>query len=206
MDQPPTLLQTTKDVLIAINSLVSSCAFLVGGYWSWKLFVKRRHSFPCADITQSISHHPFGDKVLVRVTVTIVNKGEVLMEIKLASTRFLLVNPYETVKNSGELVRIEGGCRLDWPLLEDVKYYPKTSREIEPGESDEIHFDYLAEPDVQTIIAHTNIHNHVKQKGNRVIVWEKSTIYDLVTPAATVNGAKNANTIPEEIAGAVRQN
>lgn len=176
------LLTDWKDALESLNSLAAIAALILGGYWSYRLFVRRRLKLPRADVLQTISHHHLCDnKWLIRVTATVVNKGEVLIEFEQGFTRLLLVRPgdepLEKAIREGPLPRAGGGSRIEWPCLEQLRCCPNPPREIEPGETDEIHFDFVIDDTIRTVIAHTQLENRAKR--TQAFVWERSTVYDL---------------------------
>lgn len=185
-------LTTWKDAVGTINGLITIAAIFVSGYWSYRLFIRRRLGYPRADITQTVTHRHLPDgKVFIRATVTISNKGESLLTIEQGFTRFLLVAPYDAdgyKELYGE--RTSDQSRIDWHTCGKVWYCPKEPREIEPGETDEIHFDFIYDDWPRTIIAFTCFENPKKKR--KAFVWDKATLYDLKQDhsAGTLGGGK----------------
>ena len=171
-------LASWKDPFLTLGALATIIGFIGGAVW----FNRQRKRLPKANITQTVAHrHLHGNKLFVRVTATVVNKGETLIEVQQAFTRLLLVRPcYEDLREGvecGKPTRTTDGALIDWPLLDKVSCCTEPPREVEPGETDEIHFDFVVDDDIQTFVAHTNIKNHAK--GTKEFVWERSTLYDL---------------------------
>lgn len=176
-----------KDPLAAISSAFTIAAIIVGAILSRRLLKKQRPDYPRADVNQTVQHRPLCDGlVILRVTATIINKGEVVIKVDTAFTRLLLLLPCDEALlaelRNGTHKRVGGGSRINWGLLEKVTSIHNEPRIVEPGETDEIHFDFLVPQSVDSVIAFTNIRN-----GSTDLVWERSTIYD-ITDSKTLKG------------------
>ena len=69
-----------------------------------------------------------------------------------------------------------------WPLLNESRLrFGKGKREIEPGETDEVHFDFVLDSDVQIIVVYSYFKNVTKKR--REIGWHATSTYDLRTPS-----------------------
>ncbi len=170
-------------VLRDLQSLFTVAAIVVGGIWTYLLFVRKRQRFPCANITQQIWHYPLSDrKVLLRVTVRICNKGEILLSLASGFTRVQQVIPCsaDLCKSIGERedAADQSEPEVEWPLLAEQKpAFAKGKREIEPGETDELHFDFAIDPDVQVVVVYSYLKNVKKRR--REIGWNATTVYEL---------------------------
>ena len=170
-------------LLRAFQSLFTVGAIVAGGIWTYMIFVKRRQRYPRANITQQIRHFPLpNNKVLLRATVRICNEGEILLSLVSGFSRVQQMIPCsddlcEVLKerdDSNEQCEPEA----EWPLLSERKLkFEKGEREVEPGETDELHFDFVIDSDVQVIVVYSYLKN--AEKRRREIGWNATSIYDL---------------------------
>jgi hypothetical protein len=72
-----------KEKLEIIQSIVTIFAVLVGGFWTYTLFVKERENYPHATIEHAPSHIALSKDInLLRVSMTVKNTGTSILEIK----------------------------------------------------------------------------------------------------------------------------
>ena len=65
-----------KDKIGIIQAVVTIFAVLVGGLWSYNLFIKERKNYPHVNISQVIEHvHLTDEIILLRVNVAVKNSG-----------------------------------------------------------------------------------------------------------------------------------
>jgi len=170
-------------VLRTLQVLLSMLAIVVGGIWAYLLFVKRRQRYPRANVTQQIGHYPLpNNKVLLRATVRICNEGEILLSLVSGFSRVQQMIPCSD--DLCEVLRVRDDSdeqcepEAEWPLLSERKLkFEKSEREIEPGEIDELHFDFIIDSDVQVIVIYSYLKNVKKRR--REIGWNVTSIYDL---------------------------
>ena len=71
-----------KEIADIIQVAVAVAAVIVGGIWSYWLFVQNRQKYPRASISPHITHRHIGnDNLLLHVSVTISNVGDVLLSL-----------------------------------------------------------------------------------------------------------------------------
>ena len=149
------------------------------------LFVKKRQKFPRANITHKISHIPISNnKVPLRVTAMIYNKGDVLISLHSGTTRVQQVLPLSQdmindINKDKDLVP-KGMTEIEWPLIgkDRDSNWKKGEFEIEPGEKDQIPYDFIIDADIETVVVYSHFRN-VKKKRSRNIGWDLTTVYDL---------------------------
>ena len=168
------------EILVAVATVI---AFIVGGMWSYKLFVKKRLKYPRANITHKILHKPIpSGKVLLHVTTVISNTGDVLLSLISGTTRIQQMLPLsQEVLNGiseGKDPVCEQETEIEWPLLMDRDSdWKEREFEIEPGEEDQIVYDFIIDANVQTVVVYSYLKN--VSKGSRDIGWSLTTVYDL---------------------------
>jgi len=150
-----TNLKALSDIL---QSLITILAILVSGIWGYWLFVQNRQRFPRARLLHNVFCHDLpGNKRLVHVTVTIRNLGNILIRLESGETRLQQVKPFpsrflQAVKEGKDPVG-QSQTEIDyWPMLNCHEIFlPRDTWEIEPGESQEIHHDFVIDRDVEFI-------------------------------------------------------
>ena len=173
-----------KEVLEVANHVVSVVAVLFGGFWGYLLFVKRRQKYPHANLVHHITHRPFGGgKTLLQVSVTISNTGEVLLSPVFAEMRVQQLLPPlpDVVKclEEGEDPVPDGDTEVQWPQLKERKTtWPAGEFEIEPGESDQICYDFFVDSEVTTVEVYSHFRNASKRQSD--IGWHLTSTYDLL--------------------------
>ncbi|MCD4674576.1 MAG: hypothetical protein K8S18_01080 [Desulfobacula sp.] len=172
-----------KNLIDIIESIVTIIAILAGGIWSYRLFIKKRLKYPRANISNQVFHRCLSeDKVLLHVVTTISNTGDVLISIISGITWIQQMTPLHT--NVIDSIKIginpvlQGKTEIDWPLLEEQKFeWKKGKFEIEPGENDQIHYDFILDSYVETVKIYSFYKNVMKH--GRELGWSVTTIYDL---------------------------
>lgn len=172
-----------KEIAEIAQALATAAAILVGGIWTYLLFVKRRQRYPRAEIKHIVTHKQIGnDKLLLHVCVVISNTGDVLVSLENGETRIqqLLPPSGELLNdiNKGVKLHKEGETEISWPEIASIpKNWKRGTFEIEPGERDEIHYDFILNADVQCVEVYSYFRNFVKRGRN--IGWNVTTIYDI---------------------------
>lgn len=172
-----------KDSAGIAKDLATVAAIVVGGFWSYMLFVRKRQKYPRAKITHEISHSLIADsKLLLHIVATISNTGDVLLSIIYAETRVQQMLPVlpelsDSIQRGNDPV-VEGRTEIDWPQLASREIRRERGQfEIEPGESDEIHYDFILDVNVQTIKIYSYFENIAKP--GKKIGWPLITVYDI---------------------------
>jgi len=155
----------------------------ISGVWGYWLFVQNRQRYPHASIAHHITHMPVSDgKVLLHVTETVRNEGNILLSLEVIQTRVQRVlPPPDTLVRSiaeGKPVQAEGETQYPWPLigLHESKW-AKEQCEVEPNETTDFHHDFIIDESVQVVEVYTYEKNMVKR--HREIGWVLKTVYDL---------------------------
>ena len=176
-------IETTKNIVQIIESLATVIAIVVGGFWTYGVFIRHRQKYPRAMITHQIVQKPIGrGKTLFLATIQIENKGDVLVKINRGEVRLLQVLPLigeiqQAVATGNDPVKT-GYTSVDWHLLGKRSLsFSKPACEIEPGETDIIQFDFIVEDDVRFVQLYSYFKN--EQKGAKEIGWTNTTFYEI---------------------------
>jgi hypothetical protein len=178
------LLSKVKDIADIANSLATIIALIIGGIWSYILFVRKRQKFSSADLTHQIKHMHIGNgKILLHVSISVINKGSTLLTLASGVTKIkqLLPLPIELQNRlvEGNNLVEEGNSEVIWPNLQIRRINWEEELEIEPGESDQLIFDFVLDEKIQIIQVYTHLMNELKRKGERPLGWGLTTTYDI---------------------------
>jgi hypothetical protein len=160
-----------KDAFEALKDLFEVVAIIVGGIWTYQIFILRRGKYPRAKLEQKVLCWPVAaGKIAVRVTVTIHNTGEVLLKLASGFTWLQQVKPLlpdfeEILKTRRDPVK-DDETEVQWPLLGERYYFRCSKMEIEPGESDDVNSDFVIDSPAETLLIYSHIENETKSAVN----------------------------------------
>jgi hypothetical protein len=188
-----------------LSTLASIAVVSISAFWAVMRLIKHRVMLPKAELTHKIEWRPINsDWQLVRLTLIIKNKAEMLLKLQECSVE---IKDFETVGNPDLIARGESQRRLSyegdgyligdvhglewtWPPLRKAKisFDPCDTdkcREIEPSETDELHFDFVIASAHKSIMAYSHVANLVKHAGSEFLLvpckpigWNLTTIHD----------------------------
>ncbi len=169
-----------------IEGLLTAAAIILGGIWSYMLFVRTRQRYPRANLKHRITHRLLGNKKqLLVLDIVIENTGDVLLSLASAVVRIQQVLPIhaslEDSIHTGEPVpEKENEKEFPWPLLASRKSkWGKGEFEIEPGESDQVTYDFFLDDELETVRVYAYFENEKKKRRKKPIGWGITTLYDL---------------------------
>lgn len=180
-------LSTVKDTADAAKSIAEIVGLGVGGFWTWLLFVKNRQDYPRAKVSHTISRFTLANgSRLLRVQCTVTNIGPVLLRLDSTFTWVQQILPlpkdFETAFGAGKDPLATLGpsdSEYGWPVVTERKCDWKASpREVEPGEDENMQFDFVVDDKAQLVEIYSYFRNERKK---REIGWSGTTIYDLLT-------------------------
>jgi hypothetical protein len=200
------LLAHEKDGIRAAKDLFSILALAIGGFWAYKAFIQKRMAFPRAKGSFTILDYPVneGNNVL-RIQLDIENIGESLMQISNHFARVQQVQPIAEVDGKKfDPIPDPETNEIPWPLVkEHEKKDHKVHREIEPGESDTLSFDFTIPSEIKRVYINIYIQNKKKKSKwyyafyRKEIGWDFSTTHLIETTYETEedhNGTSEAET------------
>ncbi len=191
----PTRLSQAKDVTEIVKSAFTVLGILVGGFWTYMLFVRKREKYPRAKITHSVTHNVLpGDHRLLHVVAIVTNVGGVLLSLESGITRVQQMLPVppeflNVVRERGDPIK-EGDTEYLWPSLGERRmHWEKNPRELEPGENEEIHYDFVIDSEATRVEIYSYFKNTAKHR--REIGWHLTTLYNLKKTRLPTDSTEN---------------
>jgi hypothetical protein len=207
---PPSNLQAWGDLAETVATLL---ALIIGAFWTYRLFVQKRQKYPRANVSHAVTSWKIeGKRRLVRVNIKIDNVGDVLLRPCKGHAWLQVVRPWpygvrSAAKGDGTL-RPTGSTEASWPKVPDAEVeWTDSDIDIEPGETDFIHLDFVVPPKLRTVMVYTYLENPIKRSrlkwwGKREIGWKTSSIHELQKPdetCPTTRATAAETTIPKTI-------
>jgi hypothetical protein len=178
-----------EEIASIIASGATVVGLILGGVWTYWLFVQHRQRYPRARIEHRIRHWRAGEgKTLLHIDVTISNVGSVLISLVESRTTIQQVLPVadslrEMIAAGRELVE-SGKSEVDWPTIaEHEVQYEKDECEIEPDETQGIEYDFVVNDDVRTVQVYSYVMNEKKRK--KELSWDLTTLYNITDSKST---------------------
>ena len=169
-----------KDIFDIIQKIVISLGIIIGGIWTYFLFVRQRLGLPKLSIDLIIEEVllPKNTK-LVHVEVNFINIGNVILTSNYAELRLRQIVPIP--KN----LVLEKNCdpipkdrtEFEWPMIAGREWnWNYGDFEIEPAERDSLHADFFIPTEVKTSEFYFYIANAKKKRKG--IGWSQTKIYN----------------------------
>jgi hypothetical protein len=210
---PPTPKETswsesTKDVTASLQSIATIVAFLVGGYWTYFLFVQKRQRYRRVEVTHRIKSFRLPDgRWILLVIVRISNLAEVFLSCRYIRTRVQRILPLNPDAQITQLINTrqdpvrDGETRIRWPTVgRRLQRWQGDEIEIEPGESYEFPFDFILDSDLQAIRIYSSFSDEEVPRDSNPPprVWDRSTIYNL-------RDSGNGKVVPSSVSSAPKE-
>lgn len=173
-------LDTTKTTVEIIESVAKIAALIVGAVWTYMLFIKKRSGYPRATVAHDASLIPLNaERALLRVSITIKNTSEVLLTVASIRVDVKRISPFDGQSPSLGYAGDQQSFEYAWPSIGEAMPHP--ALEIEPGESDAVHLDFIVEPATASVQIYSYVKNVTKRA--RAIGWNCTSVHHLVAPA-----------------------
>jgi hypothetical protein len=193
-------LRIHKDAIQAVGSLAAVVAVLMGGVWTVFLWRWRRLRYPRLNVQHKIFHWAasgkvsLNDKVLLHVAVETKSVGEVVLRLESMFVRVqqLVPLPAEVLDAmaAGKNPVAENESEVAWPEIDCRRCnWKKQTREIEPGEIEEHHFDFVIPANLEKIEVYSHIVN--ARKARRFLFWKAEPIGWNTTTVYSLNAAED---------------
>jgi hypothetical protein len=180
---------TFKDKVETVQAIVTTAAIIIGGIWTYNLFIKERKQFPHANLEQKISHVALSQRTnLLRVGIEIANTGTSRLLLGKSIIRVQQILPIPPCPKQGPCAAEQVNAalkeaelktdRFSWPLIAERDKRFEQPLDIEPGEKDFIEFEFSVPSDVKVIRVYSYFRNDQKSKGDNEVGWSMSSHYD----------------------------
>jgi hypothetical protein len=180
----PASIARWKDAIGVIQSSLTSVGILVAGVWGLWLFVNQRQRNPHANVEHGVNDWPATpDMQVVRLTVRVTNVGNVMIRLNMirAWVQQLVPAPPDIIAALNDACDpiAQNESEMQWPLIAQREcQWPRADqwREIEPGESDEFHFDFRVPSAVRRVAVYSYVRNIRRSREGG---WNTTTVYAL---------------------------
>ena len=168
-----------KDITPIVESVLTSAAIILGGVWAILRFALRRLGFPSLNPDVTVSDILVSGYRFVHVEVGLMNTGSVVVTPNYAELRLRKVLPipnevWEQVKAGREPVQLDK-TEIGWPMIVGREWRgSKGELEIEPGESDSLHFDFVIDGTVKV----AEFYFYLKNPRKEDIGWTVTRIHE----------------------------
>jgi hypothetical protein len=175
--------ETAETIAKTLESIVTAGGIVAAGVWTYLIFVKRRQRFPRATVSHQTYHYRLTDgRTLLRVAAKVVNSGEVLVPMRFVRTRVQQFFPLpdhiaSLASRADDSVSAASAedCELPWTVLGVREWrIDEGLGEIEPGESEVLHCDFVIHTGVGQVLVYTYVTNHAKH--DRDIGWSDTVV------------------------------
>lgn len=165
-----------KDVAEIVQGFAIALAALLGAAWTIYLFLRHREKEPRTTIEHDVDITRLGeDHILVRLEVVIRNIGKVEIKIDNGKATIQQLDPCDALSNLLDQ-KGERYPEREWPEL-DVRAKENWQLEIEPGESEYLHFDFVIPAYVKKVILDSYFTNEKKKGKDIPIGWGKNSTH-----------------------------
>jgi hypothetical protein len=201
---PPTLSRSRSikewmtEWLPIVQAFVTIVTVLVGGWWTYKLFIEEREQFPHANIEQKLSHVALSEQTnLLRVGIELTNAGKTLMRIQESTIWVQQIVPSTPCPNHTAVCAADEVAtavrevrrqtnRFSWPLIAERSYI--FAFEIEPGEKQTLDFEFVTPSDAKVVRVYSFFSKDQSPTDGTDVGWTTSGYYDFYP--ATGGGRK----------------
>jgi hypothetical protein len=191
---PTSRLENAKYAMDIIQSVATVIALIVGGIWTYHLFVQQRQEQPRLKIEHRLSQRKMANgETLLSVDEMLSNPGTTLVALHSSDTRIIQLLPLppgitkEDLASQRELPDVIGKPDK-WPVLRNTQRLD-VNRVLEPGEEDQLHAEFVLPPQIQVVC----VASHVENPNNPKLGWQRITIYDINKAVAPKSAQKVAS-------------
>lgn len=193
---------TRADALViaqTVEAIATTIGIAAAGVWTYLLFVRRRQRYPRATVSHAVSCFPLEDgRSILRVSARIINTSDVLLCFRYARTRLQHFYPLPThiadrLNGGDDDPLASGEHELPWTVVAAREWqFPEQRAEVEPGETEVLHCDFVVPAVIERVLLYTYITNH--EKRGRDIGWSDTTVVDLKEDMRHATTAATART------------
>ena len=193
------LLQS-KPFFELLQSVLTSLAIIVGGFWTYRLFLEQRSSRPHLNIHHSVTSKViYSGAVWLHLEVSLENAGDSLVSLKTEDVRIQQVLPLRPELQAwlakGKNLVLPGSDAVAWPLV--CRYEASFARQIEPKETDNLDFDFVIPAQLRTVRIYTYLQN--EKSGKNALGWQLDSLYDLASEVTASGKTTMASNPPTQL-------
>jgi hypothetical protein len=178
-------LDKTIRIVNLLHKIAVIIAIIVGGFWTYKLFILHREAYPKANISYHIEERKLSDEYnFIQVFVKIENSGNTVLKLRRGDVRLYDISfPNENIERAlrefGEPA-FRKKAIFDWTTIQFVKIeWPEGKIEIEPSEADQLDFEFIIPSQYKVIKIYSWFTDMEKKVGEETIGWRASRLYNL---------------------------
>jgi uncharacterized membrane protein YciS (DUF1049 family) len=174
-------METLKYLSDIIQAIIICAGIIIGGLWTYFLFIRQRLGLPKLEIELSVNEVLLSEETkLIHVELKLLNVGSVVLTSNLAEVRLRQIVPIPS--NVEDLIKGEldpvpqDKTEIEWPMLAERNWnWDQGKFEIEPGEGDSLHADFITPIEIKTAEFYFFIAN--SKKEGQGIGWTLTSIY-----------------------------
>jgi hypothetical protein len=182
-----------------VESIAKTLGILVAGWWTYFHFIRQRQSYPRAALSLRCADRVLPDqRRLLQVFLDIQNPGNTIVHVRDVDVRIQLVAPLtsaqlEKLAHGREALAATADSQIPWFLVGRRRLaFEPGQMEIEPGENEFIHCDFILPDRADLLRVYANVRNLRKRLrrhrfwwAKRDIGWQQVTYHEITrAPAA----------------------
>ena len=193
-------METTQSILSLIESALTSIAIIVAGVWGYYLFWRRRSTYPRAALELQVTTARLPrDKRLLHVGLRIENQSDVLLRVRSAEVRVRQVVPIPVTLQAKLQKDVDpiptNSTEYPWPAIVSREWRPEGSLELEPGEWDMLHSDFVIEDSIGVVELYAFVENTRKTRAG--LGWTRTVLCTLTNEVAMIEKPeRNRESLP----------
>lgn len=154
-----TQIEEIKNVVQTVQSVSTTLAIVIGGVWSYKKFVRKREKYPRAKIEHQVFFREIlNEKALLRVDISVENVGEILLTFVPKVVFVRRISPVQEYWFNFD------PNNTKWELIASERGKISQRKEIEPGESEQLIYDFIVPSNLEVISIHSYFENLSKSR------------------------------------------
>ena len=184
-----------------VESIAKTLGILVAGWWTYFHFIRQRQSYPRAALSLRCADRVLPDqRRLLQVFLDIQNSGNTIVHVRDVDVRIQLVAPLtsaqlEKLAQGHEALAAQAEPQVPWYLVGRRRLaFEPGQMEIEPGENEFIHCDFILPDRADLLRVYANVRNLRKRLrrhrfwwARRDIGWQQVTYHEIArTPVTDV--------------------
>ncbi len=178
-------LKKADNLLSIIQKIVTIAAVIIGGLWTYNLFIMHREAYPKGDVSYQIEEIKLSDEyILIQVFIRIKNTGNTVLRLRKGDVRLLDISfPNKRIEKKVDALqknKFRKKPTFNWATIQYViKEWKEGEIEIEPNTVDQIDFEFIIKSNFKFIKIYSWFTNLEKPIDDGWIGWTASEIYKI---------------------------